>query len=265
MGLASEIRPSLSAGPAAIYRAAFDRSPMVRVLLRSHDEDPGSVHFDPLLRGVAPEPAPHTIPVHMTPDGEAAKKQTCPACGERDTIRFLGLAVASLASVSINTIFGSTHVEPEERKLLAFTDSVQDASHRASFFAGRSHRFNLRSLMSAALRDAGDEGISLADLGDLLMARGRQHPTPVTGSSRRTSPETEPSDRCGPIHPNRGRARCARTAGRVRGRSRVRAPVTGRSHPRTIGRRGRGIPWVDLDECADLALEAVARRAGRPA
>ena len=58
-------------------------------------------------------------------------------------IRFLGLRVASLASVSINTFFGSPHVDADERKLLAFTDSVQDASHRASFFAGRTHRFNL--------------------------------------------------------------------------------------------------------------------------
>ncbi|MBK7323626.1 MAG: hypothetical protein IPI82_14580 [Candidatus Microthrix sp.] len=79
----------------------------------------------------------------------------------------VGLAVASLASVSINALFGSNHLEGHEQKLLAFTDRVQDASHRASFFGGRTHRFNLRALMSQALADAGE--LSLADLGETLL------------------------------------------------------------------------------------------------
>ncbi len=170
MALGSELNSTLSAKHAAVYRAAVDRSPLVRVLLRSQEADPAAVPFDPIARRVVTTYGGDTIPVHVTPDGDAAKRQICPACNEPDAIRFLGLAVASLASVSISTIFGSRHVELEERKLLAFTDSVQDASHRASFFSGRSHRFNLRTLMSAALQDAGDEGMNLVDLGDRLMA-----------------------------------------------------------------------------------------------
>ena len=169
MGLGSELSNTLSTKHAGVYRASMDRSPLVRVLLRAQEADPAAVPFDAFARRAVMKHGDGTIPVHMTPDGQAAKRQICPSCGESDAIRFLGLAVASLASVSISTIFGSPHVDPAERKLLAFTDSVQDASHRASFFAGRSHRFNLRSLMSHALQGGGDDGLSLADLGDELM------------------------------------------------------------------------------------------------
>ena len=104
----------------------------------------------------------------VTPDDDAARANTCPACVNVTPSASLGLRVASLTSVSINTLFASPHLEEHERKLLAFTDSVQDASHRASFFAGRTHRINLRTLMSSAIADAG-EPVSLADLGDQLL------------------------------------------------------------------------------------------------
>ena len=55
----------------------------------------------------------------------------------------------------ITQMFGSDHVADDERKLLAFTDSVQDASHRAAFFSGRTHRFNLRATLSGALQTKG--------------------------------------------------------------------------------------------------------------
>ena len=82
----------------------------------------------------------------------AAERQQCPSCGTRDAIRFLGSRVTTLASVGITQMFGSEHVADDQRKLLAFTDSVQDASHRAAFFSGRTHRFNLRATLSAALQ-----------------------------------------------------------------------------------------------------------------
>jgi hypothetical protein len=65
-------------------------------------------------------------------------------------------------------------VEAHERKLLAFTDSVQDASHRASFFAGRTHRINLRIGMARLLGEQSDDPMTLAELGEeLLHAAGR--------------------------------------------------------------------------------------------
>lgn len=171
MATVTELSGTLEVNPASVYEAAVRRSPAVRVMLRAHDGDDGIAHLDPVGRRLLEQPCEGTVPVLVTAGEQEARRQTCPACGEVGGVLFIGLAVASLASVSITTIFGSRHVDPDERKLLAFTDSVQDASHRASFFAGRTHRFNMRSLIAGALRDAGDAGLSVADLGDQLIAR----------------------------------------------------------------------------------------------
>jgi DEAD/DEAH box helicase domain-containing protein len=45
----------------------------------------------------------------------------------------------------------------EDRKLLAFTDSVQDASHRAGFFGSRTYRFNLRRAIQVMLESTEEE------------------------------------------------------------------------------------------------------------
>lgn len=168
LALQSELGDTLLVVPNAVYRAALERKATVRVLLRASADDPAAQWYQPSARRMVPSPEPGAVAVLTTPDEEAAKANRCPACDERDTIRFLGLQVASLASVSINTLFGSPHVERTEQKLLAFTDSVQDASHRASFFTGRTHRLNLRALMSAALQASGS--LSLHDLGHVLSA-----------------------------------------------------------------------------------------------
>jgi ATP-dependent helicase YprA (DUF1998 family) len=103
---------------------------------------------------------------------EAAKRQMCPSCGARDSMRFLGSRVTTLASVGITQFFGSHHVADDERKLLAFADSVQDASHRAAFFSGRTHRFNLRATLSAALQSKGV--VALPYVAEVVLARADQ-------------------------------------------------------------------------------------------
>jgi hypothetical protein len=158
----------LNVNVGTIYAAALDRSPQVRVLLRANPDDPAVRWYDPGLRLVSASPGENAVAVLFSESDDDAKANRCPACTESDGIRFLGLRTASLASVSMNTIFGSPHVVDPERKLLAFTDSVQDASHRAAFFAGRTHRINLRISMAAIAESAGS--ISVADLGDELLA-----------------------------------------------------------------------------------------------
>ena len=65
-------------------------------------------------------------------------------------------------------MFGSEYVADNERKLLAFTDSVQDASHRAAFFSARTHRFNLRATLSSALQLKGR--VPLPDVAESVLA-----------------------------------------------------------------------------------------------
>ncbi|MFG1918250.1 DEAD/DEAH box helicase [Micromonospora sp. NPDC048898] len=90
---------------------------------------------------------------------EQGRKDTCPSCGQEDGIRFLGSAVATLLSVSLSTLFGSPTLDAREKKALVFTDSVQDAAHRAGFVQARSHTLTLRS----ALRDAVADGALALD------------------------------------------------------------------------------------------------------
>jgi len=90
---------------------------------------------------------------------EQSRRDTCPSCGQEDGIRFLGSAVATLLSVSLSTLFGSPTLDAREKKALVFTDSVQDAAHRAGFVQARSHTLTLRS----ALRDAVAEGALTLD------------------------------------------------------------------------------------------------------
>ncbi|MDR1213082.1 MAG: DEAD/DEAH box helicase [Propionibacteriaceae bacterium] len=82
---------------------------------------------------------------------DEASKETCPSCGTVDAIRFLGSAIATLLSVSLSTLFGSPTLDAREKRALVFTDSVQDAAHRAGFVQARAHTMTLRSILRAAL------------------------------------------------------------------------------------------------------------------
>lgn len=70
---------------------------------------------------------------------------SCPKCQNDNSIVIVGSQAASLASVAISQLYTSAF--NKDKKLLVFTDSVQDASHRASFFESRTYRFNLRTAM----------------------------------------------------------------------------------------------------------------------
>jgi len=83
-----------------------------------------------------------------------SEADTCPSCQQRDAIRFLGSAVATLLSVTLSTLFGTEQLDPAEKKALVFTDSVQDAAHRAGFVESRSHVLSFRSVLRAAVDDA---------------------------------------------------------------------------------------------------------------
>jgi len=82
----------------------------------------------------------------------------CPACCADDSLTFLASRSATLASVAVGHLY--TTPLNTDRKLLAFNDSVQDASHRAGFFSGRTYRFTVRSAMLAVVPKEGDVALS---------------------------------------------------------------------------------------------------------
>ena len=85
---------------------------------------------------------------------DAAEREECPSCGRPDATRFLGSRSATLVSVSLTQLFGSAMISQAEQRNLVFTDSVQDAAHRAAFVEGRAFQFNLRSLLARAVPTA---------------------------------------------------------------------------------------------------------------
>ncbi|MFC5214728.1 DEAD/DEAH box helicase [Streptomyces coerulescens] len=95
----------------------------------------------------------------------AAVDDRCPACNTDNGIRFLGTALAALASATVTQLFtgGDIALVPEERKTLLFNDSTQDAAHRAGYVANASYKFSLRSLLAHALTDS-PEPLPLNDL-----------------------------------------------------------------------------------------------------
>ena len=67
----------------------------------------------------------------------------CPHCSAPSSLAIVGSRAASLTSVLISQLFASG--QNDDKRLLTFSDSVQDAAHRAGFFGARTFGFNLRS------------------------------------------------------------------------------------------------------------------------
>ncbi|WP_158256051.1 DEAD/DEAH box helicase [Corynebacterium sp. 13CS0277] len=109
-----------------------------------------------------------------TGGAEAAVNETCPACGQDDGIRYIGSAVATLLSVAVSNLFGLPDVDDAEKKALIFTDSVQDAAHRAGFVEHRSHAFGLRTKIACALSE--DEYLPLSQVAEQLFESNSDTP-----------------------------------------------------------------------------------------
>lgn len=105
---------------------------------------------------------------------DASRHDECPACGQRDGIRFLGSAVATQLSVALSSLFGNTSIDPREKKTLVFTDSVQDAAHRAGFVQARSRSLTVRSVLREAI---GDAPCTLDELPDRVLQLAGDDPT----------------------------------------------------------------------------------------
>ncbi|KQM81287.1 DEAD/DEAH box helicase [Agromyces sp. Leaf222] len=98
---------------------------------------------------------------------DGSKNDDCPSCGRADGIRFLGSAIATMLSVAVTTLFGEAGLDTAEKKALVFTDSVQDAAHRAGFVQSRSHVFSLRNAIRRAI---GSRAANLPKLVELLLS-----------------------------------------------------------------------------------------------
>ena len=79
--------------------------------------------------------------------------QTCPACGERGELQLLGARNATLGSQVVENSWASPF--NDDKKLIAFSDSVQDAAHRAGFFGARTYMNNVRTAWAHVMDELG--------------------------------------------------------------------------------------------------------------
>ena len=93
------------------------------------------------------------IGVRKLTNGKA--RHICPECNTENTISMIGTRVATLSSITIGQILASDlDYRPEKyRKVLAFTNSVQDAAHQAGFIEARNYRFTFRSSLQKVLNE----------------------------------------------------------------------------------------------------------------
>ncbi|WP_452228964.1 DEAD/DEAH box helicase [Lacinutrix sp. MEBiC02404] len=71
----------------------------------------------------------------------------CPCCNTSNSVAIIGTKIPTLSSIAVSQTL-ATDLDPATdkfRKVLAFTNSVQDAAHQAGFIEGRNYRFTFRA------------------------------------------------------------------------------------------------------------------------
>jgi len=86
---------------------------------------------------------------------------TCPACGQKDRLLLLGARNATLGAQVVEHSWASPF--NDDKKLIAFSDSVQDAAHRAGFFGARTYLNNVRTALSKVMDTVSSPGLSWTD------------------------------------------------------------------------------------------------------
>lgn len=163
--VAGELSGPLRGNAEDVWRAGVRSRNSLRVLLTAQPGEAGVSWLNPATLEVSGVRTAGALPVLGTPDADAAAREECPSCGRPDATRFLGSRSATLVSVSLTQLFGSALITQNEQRNLVFTDSVQDAAHRAAFVEGRAFQFNLRSLLARAVPP---EGATLASVAATL-------------------------------------------------------------------------------------------------
>ena len=90
----------------------------------------------------------HTVRIHAVRKLKETKaRHICPECNTENAMGIIGTRVATLSSITVSQVLASDlDPRPEKyRKILAFTNSVQDAAHQAGFLEARNYRFTFRS------------------------------------------------------------------------------------------------------------------------
>jgi DEAD/DEAH box helicase domain-containing protein len=105
----------------------------------------------------------------------------CPYCHATDSLLLIGSSAANLTSTWSASLYASSF--NSEKRLLAFSDSVQDAAHRAGFIAARAYRTSFRTALTRTVQEHDRQGsppLRLDQLQEQLISDWqRRLPNPV--------------------------------------------------------------------------------------
>jgi DEAD/DEAH box helicase domain-containing protein len=98
--------------------------------------------------------------------GKVKTNNNCPYCGSHGGLTIMGSRAASLTSILIGQLFASLY--NDHKKLVTFSDSVQDAALHAGFFGARTYSLNFRAALQQMVCEKGKDR-TLSELTDLFV------------------------------------------------------------------------------------------------
>ena len=109
-------------------------------------------------------------------NGRPHVNRDCPFCHSKQSLLLIGSSAANLTSTWSASLFASSY--NKDKKLLTFSDSVQDAAHRAGFIAARTYRTLFRTALTKCVQKHGS--LTLDKLQEkLILDCKEQFPNPV--------------------------------------------------------------------------------------
>lgn len=103
-------------------------------------------------------------------------EELCPCCNSSGTVAIVGTKIPTLSSVAVSQTLATDldAANDQGRKILAFTNSVQDAAHQAGFIEGRNYRFALRASVQKVINTL-NQPIPLTQLADTFITYWKEH------------------------------------------------------------------------------------------
>ena len=123
----------------------------------------------------------HTIRIHAVRKFKETKaRHVCPECNNENAMGIIGTRVATLSSITVSQVLASDlDPRPEKlRKILAFTNSVQDAAHQAGFVEARNYRFTFRASLQKIINQ-NQEPVRISDLQNQFTAYWKNNSDPT--------------------------------------------------------------------------------------
>lgn len=100
----------------------------------------------------------------------------CPCCAGTNTMAIIGTKIPTLSSIAVSQTLATDldSASDQDRKVLAFTNSVQDAAHQAGFIEGRNYRFTFRASVQKVINEL-DQPVRLSELVNHFMEYWKEH------------------------------------------------------------------------------------------